>query len=153
MSMIQPSALPSVSEIVIEVSRESDTLLAQTKAIALAMSAGCSSLQSWEYSVAVNEAASNVFKHAGRGTIELRLRRRESLCLELEAHDQGPGIGGLHDMSGPDVLGTGEILRRWEAMARRRPNQGLGAIRRLMDELEISSEPYRGTVVRARKHL
>ena len=48
------------------------------------------------------------------------LRRRESPCLELEAHDQGPGIG--------------EAPTRRVSMARRRPNQGIPAIDRLMDK-------------------
>lgn len=85
----------------------------------------------WEIGISVQELVSNIVRHAGRGTLELRWIDQ---CLEIVAVDEGPGI--------PDEV----------VAASSTSQHGLGALRRLMHELEILSTRPGGTYVRARRY-
>jgi len=85
---------------------------------------------------AASELARNVYKYGGGGIVRWRrLGSRERSGIELQFIDQGPGI--------PDIskaleagYSTGQGL-----------GLGLPAAKRLMDELEIRSDPGQGTCV------
>lgn len=86
--------------------------------------------------LAVTEAAKNLLKHAGGGTLLLHLARgqgkRELFLLSL---DKGPGMDNPARFlqNGYSTAGT--------------PGTGLGALRRLSDVFDIYSLPGRGTAI------
>jgi len=86
----------------------------------------------WEIEISVQELASNIVRHAGHGTLELRWLEH---YFEIIAIDHGPGI-------------PKEAVEASHTSPR-----GLGAIRRLMHELEINSAESGGTCIRARRYL
>jgi len=93
----------------------------------------------------VTEATTNILKHAQHGQLlvrELPSRSRVGAqpgCagVEVIALDRGPGITDVRRAfdDGRSTVGT--------------PGTGLGAIRRLSDEMSIYSQPRLGTVLRA----
>jgi anti-sigma regulatory factor (Ser/Thr protein kinase) len=92
-----------------------------------------------EAGLAVTEIATNVHNHGGGGALLLRsVRTADSATLEIVAIDSGPGMYDIaaSRRDGRTTAGTLGI--------------GMGAIDRLADAVEISSEPGRGTVVVAR---
>jgi serine/threonine-protein kinase RsbT len=90
--------------------------------------------------LAVAELAMNLAAHSDRGEITLTTQGQPGAYLEVEALDLGPGIADL-DEAMRDGFSTGSGL-----------GNGLGAVRRLMDDFSISSGPE-GTRVVARKWL
>jgi anti-sigma regulatory factor (Ser/Thr protein kinase) len=86
----------------------------------------------WEIGIVVQELVSNIVRHASRGYLELSVHPD---YLEVTAVDRGPGIP-------PAVIAASESSQH-----------GLGAIRRLMHTLEISSPAEGGTLVRTRRLL
>ena len=89
--------------------------------------------------IVVTEAAGNLLKHAGGGTLVWRqVGTVERPGLELVALDRGPGI--------PDVARS---LQNGYSTAGT-PGPGLGAIRRLSDEFDVYSTPDRGTALLSR---
>ncbi|AJK45939.1 ATP-binding SpoIIE family protein phosphatase [Burkholderia plantarii] len=97
----------------------------------------------------VTEAATNILKHAKHGELlvrELPTRGPPSGLspagggVELIALDNGPGILDVRAAFEDGYSNTGT------------PGTGLGAMRRLSDELAVYSQPGLGTVVRAVVH-
>jgi phosphoserine phosphatase RsbX len=87
---------------------------------------------------AVSELARNIIEHADQGEIVLTPRPRG---LEIVARDRGPGIADVQLALQDSFTTTGGL------------GCGLSGARRLVDELEIASEPGVGTVVRIQKWL
>jgi phosphoserine phosphatase RsbX len=87
---------------------------------------------------AVSELARNIVEHAVEGEIVLTARRNG---LEIVARDRGPGIADVQR-----ALQDGFTTSRGLGC-------GLSGARRLVDQLEIASEPGVGTVVRIQKWL
>jgi serine/threonine-protein kinase RsbT len=91
---------------------------------------------------AASELARNTFKYAGGGVV--RCRRAGSgdrVGLELQFVDRGPGIPDVHRALQDGFSSSGGL------------GLGLPGAKRLMDEMEIQSEPGKGTVVTVRKWL
>lgn len=95
--------------------------------------------------IIVTECGTNQLKHAQRGELLVRPVARaqspgsalpERYGIELLAIDSGPGIRDLHAsfVDGYTTAGS--------------PGNGMGAIQRLSDELDIWSAPELGTVLR-----
>jgi len=83
--------------------------------------------------LAVSELATNLTRYAPGGRIRVcRIVGSSGAGIQVESHDDGPGIGGA---SAPGGLGV-----------------GLAGVRRLMDEFDLSSDPH-GTTVVCRKWL
>jgi phosphoserine phosphatase RsbX len=87
---------------------------------------------------AVSELARNIIEHAEQGEIVLTPRRRG---LEVVARDRGPGIADVQRALQDGYTTSGGL------------GCGLSGARRLVDKLEIASEPGVGTVVRIQKWL
>lgn len=87
---------------------------------------------------AVSELARNILDHAVEGEIVLTARRRG---LEVVARDRGPGIADVQRALQDGFTTAGGL------------GCGLSGARRLVDQLEIASEPGIGTVVRIQKWL
>ena len=91
---------------------------------------------------AASELARNVYRYATTGEMYWRLLGSEKYSgIELVFEDNGPGI--------PDVA---QAMRPGYSTSRGL-GLGLPGAKRLMDELEIASEPGVGTKVMIRKHL
>jgi len=100
------------------------------KAFSFARRMGFDQRACWEIGIAVQELVSNIVRHAGGGHLELYAGLD---VLEVIATDNGPGIPSA-------LLAEGAGWPR-----------GLGAVKRLMHELEIDSNPAAGTCIRARR--
>ncbi|WP_257829147.1 ATP-binding protein [Burkholderia glumae] len=93
----------------------------------------------------VTEAATNILKHAKHGELLVRelpahgpqAGPQAGSGVELIALDNGPGMPDVRAAFEDGYSNTGT------------PGTGLGAIRRLSDELAVYSQPGLGTVVRA----
>jgi serine/threonine-protein kinase RsbT len=91
---------------------------------------------------AVSELANNILKYAGRGEILMdRIIAGSRVGMEVIARDRGPGIEDIQKAMA-DHYSSGNTL-----------GLGLPGVKRMMDEVELSSEPVKGTTVTIRKWL
>jgi anti-sigma regulatory factor (Ser/Thr protein kinase) len=109
--------------------RPGDAQVAATSARELAASSGFTGRESWEIGIAAAELAQNALKYGVEGLLTLR---SDPEWLVIEAVDRGPGFGAAGSQPG---LG-----------------QGLAAVERLMDSLEVLSGPLGARVI-TRKRL
>jgi anti-sigma regulatory factor (Ser/Thr protein kinase) len=111
---------------------------ARSAAVALARQVAFPDSRIDELSLAVTEAATNLYKHASEGALLLRIcRDAETAGIELVTIDAGPGINdvGAALQDGHSTTATLGI--------------GLGAIRRIADSCDMYSR-NRGTALVAR---
>jgi serine/threonine-protein kinase RsbT len=127
-----------VTDFRIQVADESGIAEAARCARQVANSVGLSKVQVGYVTTAASELAANLFFHAGGGVFEAR-ELADRPGLELLATDQGPGIADLEQAMLDGYSTTGSL------------GFGLPGVKRLMDEMEIVSQPNQGTCVRARK--
>jgi serine/threonine-protein kinase RsbT len=131
-----------VDDVRVVVARDADIVLARQAGRTLADGLGFSLTDLTAIATAISEVARNITSYAGEGEIIIgvdRTARRSALVVE--ALDHGPGIADVVAAL-EDGYSTGNGL-----------GLGLPGARRLMDELEIVSEPGRGTRVTLRKWL
>jgi anti-sigma regulatory factor (Ser/Thr protein kinase) len=112
---------------------------ARQKAAALASALGFDSTAAGQVAVAATEAAGNMVKHAGGG--KLLLRALDGLGgkgagIEVLALDQGKGMRSV-----------AESMRDGHSTAGS-PGTGLGALTRMTSNLDIWSQPGKGTLLR-----
>ena len=89
---------------------------------------------------AASELARNTFQYAGKGLMHWRLVEDSGRQgLELRFVDQGPGIPDVN-LAFQQGYSTGEGL-----------GMGLPGTKRLMDEMEIQSQPGQGTTITVKK--
>lgn len=125
---------------VIEVLHHSNVDAARRAGKALAESIGFDPAAREEIALAVTELATNLIKHAQAGSLTLTpLADNGCVGLEMESRDSGPGIADVE-----------QVLTDHFSTAGTR-GTGLGAVNRLMDELDITSECGRGTHIVCRK--
>ena len=91
-----------------------------------------------EIDIVVAEIGSNIIKHAGSGEVLVMLTDAPQPAIEIIAIDSGPGIADLARMM-QDGISTARTL-----------GQGLGAVKRLSDFLQIYSVKGWGTVLVSR---
>jgi serine/threonine-protein kinase RsbT len=131
-----PLLPPRVEEGVIPIASAADVVTARERGRALAERLGFSAFDQMVIVTAICELARNILEFATLGRIAMTTARTGArLAFVIEARDQGPGI--------PDparVMDAGYSA-----------GFGLPGVRRLMDELDISSEVGKGTTVTARK--
>jgi len=109
---------------------------AQQAARNLARTASFDEVAVEEIVIAASELASNLVKHAGGGTLTFTpLDVAGRAGLQIQSRDKGPSISDV-ETAITDGYSTAGGLGR-----------GLGAVHRLMDEMEIASLPGRGTQV------
>jgi anti-sigma regulatory factor (Ser/Thr protein kinase) len=126
----------------IEVLHSDSVGAARRAARSLAETLGFAPTACEEVALAVTELATNLVRHAQGGKLILTSLAAEGRAgLQVESQDQGPGI--------PDVE---QALADGFSTAGSR-GAGLGAVNRLMDEFEITSERRRGTRIVCRKWL
>lgn len=102
----------------------------------LATSLGFNETKQGELALIVTELANNLLRHASHGELFLRAMEAEEVSgVEILAVDKGPGMASVSQClrDGYSTAGT--------------PGNGLGAINRLSQLLEIYSRPGEGTVL------
>ncbi len=124
----------------IEVRQASSVGEARRAARTIAATLGFSPSVAEEIALAVTELASNLIRHAGGGTLALTpLSPDGRIGLEVESVDLGPGIADVEQALGDRFSTAGSR------------GTGLGAVNRLMDDLDIASRPGAGTRIVCRK--
>ena len=125
------------SQVLIPIDDRSQVGEARRTALRMAESLGFDATQTGKIALAVTEAATNIFKHAGGGKILLApLARGASVGVELLALDRGPGMANL-SASLRDGYSTAGSM-----------GGGLGALSRLSPSFDVYSLPGRGTALR-----
>ncbi len=143
----------SPASAVIPINRDPDIARCQVRVRAFAKQAGFDERGAWELTIAVSEAATNMLKYAGGGEVVLTVDHTNKSCVAFEARDRGDGIPKL-EYAMQDQVSEGSNLRETaDPRNRRGLGLGLGAISRMVDELEIEDREGGGTVVRGRKWL
>jgi anti-sigma regulatory factor (Ser/Thr protein kinase) len=124
----------------IEVRHQSDVGAARRAARTVAETLGFEPKASEEIALAMTELATNLLKHARTGKLVLTpLSVRGRVGLAIESRDQGPGIADVERALADGFSTAGSR------------GTGLGAVNRLMDEFDITSQPGRGTRLVCRK--
>jgi serine/threonine-protein kinase RsbT len=122
----------------IAIEGEADVAHARIRSRDLASAMGFTQPALDAIATAVSELARNIVEHAAEGEIVLTPRRGG---LEIVARDRGPGIADVQRALEDGFTTSGGL------------GCGLSGARRLVDQLEIASEPGVGTVVRIHKWL
>jgi anti-sigma regulatory factor (Ser/Thr protein kinase)/serine/threonine protein phosphatase PrpC len=126
----------------IEVVHPSDVGAARRAARALAETLGFAPTACEEIALAVTEIATNLVRHAHGGKLILTSLAAEGRPgLQVESQDEGPCIRDVEQALADGFSTAGSR------------GAGLGAVNRLMDELEITSARRRGTRIVCRKWL
>ena len=130
---------------VIRIEKEQDIARARREARVLAEDLGFSPVTAMHVLIAVTELATNLHIHAlpGGEVFLGEVREQDDIGIEIIAVDRGPGINDI-DLAMQDRYSTAGSM-----------GCGLPAVKRLMDEFEISSRVDKGagcgTTVTARK--
>lgn len=110
---------------------------ARHRAASVARRASLDETAAGELAIAVTEAAGNIVKHAGRGSLLLRtLDGGDRAGVESIALDRGPGIANLAESMRDGYSTAGS------------PGTGLGALQRMTTRFEMWSAPGKGTIAR-----
>lgn len=127
-------------EVRVRIASDADTVTARQAGRDVALRLGFSRTDATFIATAISEIARNITVHAGEGEIIVAgLSEGGRNGLIVTARDEGPGI---HDVSAVlrDDFDSGIGL-----------GMGLWGAKRLMDEIEVSSEPGKGTTVTMKK--
>ena len=129
-----------MDEIHVRVASDADAVTARQRGREAALRIGLSRSEATYVATAISEIARNITTHAGAGEIRIReVRRGEQIGMEVVATDQGPGIADVPAVLASDYASTAGL------------GLGLWGARQLMDEVEVTSEPGKGTIVTMRK--
>jgi serine/threonine-protein kinase RsbT len=110
------------------------------EATRVALGGGLSRIAAQQVATVTSELARNILKYAGHGHIQLEVLERSGRSgVRVVATDRGPGIEDT-EQAMADNFSTGGTL-----------GLGLSGVRRMMDELTLTSDPGKGTRVEATK--
>lgn len=127
------------ASVLVAIDEQSATGGARRMAVALAGTHGVSADAIGRLAIIVTEAATNILRHAGRGTIILRaVLVGDAPGVEVLALDKGPGIPDLSRAMRDGFSTSGTA------------GQGLGGIRRLAQVFDLYSQRGVGTALLAR---
>lgn len=129
-----------VNKASIQINYDIDIVTARQEGRALAAKMGFSSSEQVLIATAISEAARNILQYAGKGTVVIstieETHRRGILII---AQDTGPGIPDIDQALLDGYSSSGGL------------GLGLAGIKRLMSDLEIISEPGKGTTLTMRR--
>lgn len=119
---------------------DADALVASEEAKAMARKCGFSEAEQTRIAIATLELARNIIVHAmGKGKITINRLAEPKIGVMIIAEDQGPGIANVED-----ALENNQRFKKGLGF-------GLGAVKRLMDEVTIESKLGDGTRITAEK--
>jgi anti-sigma regulatory factor (Ser/Thr protein kinase) len=128
-----------ITHSVVAVHESSQTFAARAEARNAAERCGMDETDAHRVGLVATELATNLVKHAsGGGELLIRFRDRPAAEVELIALDRGVGIRDIAAALSDGHSSAGS------------PGTGLGAVRRLSEDFDISSTPGQGTAVLAR---
>jgi anti-sigma regulatory factor (Ser/Thr protein kinase) len=131
------AVLSAAGDFALVVSDSSHVASARASAQRLARALDFDETRGGRIGIVVTEAVTNMLKHAGGGTFVARtVVCGGVLGIEMLAIDSGRGMSDVRHSEQDGVSTTGTA------------GNGLGAMRRLCDEMELHSEPGVGTIVR-----
>jgi serine/threonine-protein kinase RsbT len=137
----------------VEISRDIDAIWCSRQASRFAQEMGFRFNESWEIAISVSELTTNVLKFAKTGVLTFCRVESPRLGVEITVEDEGPGISDI-EAALIDGYSEGRLLAEEKWIRERHGlGTGLGAVRRLMDELEIENKPEGGVRVTAHKWL
>ncbi|GAB5094506.1 ATP-binding protein/SpoIIE family protein phosphatase [Caballeronia sp. LP006] len=120
-----------------EIAEASQIAFARRAIGELARGLGFNETVAGKLAIVVTECSTNLLKHAERGELLVRpLEDSGRYGIEVLCIDSGPGIADLYRCFEDGYTTAGS------------PGNGMGAIKRLSDELDIWSQPGQGTVLR-----
>jgi anti-sigma regulatory factor (Ser/Thr protein kinase) len=126
--------------VTVKIMQPVDVKRANASARGFARAAGFAPAECEEIALVVTELGSNLVKHAGGGEIELNsLVSGERKGIQIESEDSGPGIADVELAVTDGYSTTGSL------------GNGLGAVNRLMDELEVHPHPPTGVRILCRR--
>jgi serine/threonine-protein kinase RsbT len=126
-------------------STEADRFGAARIASRFAAQAGLSPRREREFAIAVAELASNAVRHGGGGSVSFRTLA-EPPGVSATIRDEGPGLADDRRAFLDGHSGGGRRVRD-ETRVTGSLGVGLGAVRRLSDEVRISTGPDCGTEI------
>jgi anti-sigma regulatory factor (Ser/Thr protein kinase)/serine/threonine protein phosphatase PrpC len=95
-----------------------------------------------EIAIVVSELATNLVKHAKGGVLRLqRTEEGQRTGIQIGSEDQGPGIPNVAQAIADNFSTAGSL------------GCGLGAVNRLMDEVDVASRPGAGTSIVCKRWL
>ncbi len=132
--------MPGGGTVIVKVAAEGDVARARREAVAQATRIAMDPYAREALAISVSEVATNQLRYAVGGQIRVDVVERDGRRgVEVEARDEGPGISDLARAM-EDGYSTGGSI-----------GGGLGAVRRLMDDLDIDTEVGKGTRILMRK--
>lgn len=118
------------------VASDADTVVARQAGREAALRLGFSRTDATFIATAISEIARNITVHAGSGEIIVRSHSEEGReGVVVIARDEGPGIADVSRVLRQDHLSDVGL------------GMGLWGASRLMDEIEVESQPGKGTTV------
>lgn len=125
--------------------REDDIVAARQRVRTLSRDAGFGMVDQSRITTAVSELTRNIVRYAenGQGEVLVNLVTEPTgrSGIEVIVRDEGPGIADLDSILNGSFTSSHGL------------GMGLTGTRRLMDEMDIDTEPGRGTIVTIRKWL
>ena len=129
-------------EIRVNIASDADTVIARQKGREAALRFGFSRTDATFVATAISEVARNITVHAGEGEVIVRAHSEEGRQgMVVIARDRGPGIRDVAAVTRQEYSSDGGLGL----------GIGLWGARRLMDEIDIESEPGKGTSVTMKK--
>jgi serine/threonine-protein kinase RsbT len=128
------------NEIRVQIGSDADAVTARQRGREAALRIGLSRTEATYVATAISEIARNITTHAGAGEIVIQeVRNASRIGIVVSARDEGPGIADVEAVLSSDYASTAGL------------GVGLWGARQLMDEMEVTSEPGKGTTVTMRK--
>ena len=144
---------PSVGAQTLELRNDTDSVWTSRRTARFAEELGFSRQHAWEVGIAVSELVSNAVKHGGGGELTVRAVDEPRRGLEVVVVDRGPGIDDAA-AAVEDGYSRGRRLTLDERIVNRDGlGLGLGAVVRLMDDVDLENREHGGLRVVARKWL
>jgi serine/threonine-protein kinase RsbT len=126
------------NKVVVGVRDEIDITFAQSECIKMAQSIDFTPTDLAKISTLVQELATNILKYAGKGKMSFtQIEEKGKAGLLIEAIDRGPAIADI-EKALTDRYSSGGTL-----------GLGLPGVKRIADDLDIQSEPGKGTHIKA----
>jgi serine/threonine-protein kinase RsbT len=130
----------TIEEIRVPIASDTDTVIARQRGREAALRIGLSRTEATYVATAISEIARNITAHAGTGEILIQeVHDAGRVGMVVIARDEGPGIKDVAAVLASDYASTAGL------------GLGLWGARQLMDEIEVASEPGKGTTVTMRK--